>query len=185
LGGLVDLHLLFGQDEVFAFGTVPGVLLAKNLRLFEEFETVLYGGSGLFFALFLLTVVAISLDIIEFFIDFFIIFPPVKFDLNLFGLIFEDVIESLLISVLEGTSLTAFNKAELAFTESGGWNGEESEGLFFFRDVDDLLFVVLNWVKLLVVGVEAMMDFLECGGARQIVQSVRRNVFSVGFIAVG
>jgi hypothetical protein len=91
----------------------------------------------------------------------------------------------LFISVLESTSLTAFNKAELAFTESGGWNGEESEGLFFFRHIDDLLFIVLNWVKLSVVGVEAMVDFLECGGARQIVQSVGRNVFSVGFVAIG
>ncbi len=91
----------------------------------------------------------------------------------------------MLVSVLESTSLTAFNKAELAFTESGGWNGEESEGLLFFRHVDDLLFVVLNWVKLFVVGVKAMVDFFECGGARQIVQSVGRDVFSVGFVAIG
>jgi hypothetical protein len=90
----------------------------------------------------------------------------------------------LFISVLESTSLTAFNKAKLAFTESGGWNGEESEGLLFFRHVDDLLFVFLNWIKLLVVGVKAMVDFLECGRARQIVQPVGGDVFSVGFVAV-
>jgi len=56
--------LFFGQDKVFAFGAVPGVFLAKNLRLFEEFETVFNGGSGLFFALLLLTFVSIGLDIL-------------------------------------------------------------------------------------------------------------------------
>ena len=89
------------------------------------------------------------------------------------------------IGVLESTSFASLDEAELALAESGGWNGEESEGLFFFGDVDDLLFVVLNWVKLLVVGVKAMVDFLECGGARQIVKSVGRDVFSVGFVAIG
>ena len=63
-GGFVDLHLFFGQDKVFAFGAVPGVFLAKNLRLFEEFETVFNGGSGLFFTLLLLTFVSIGLDIL-------------------------------------------------------------------------------------------------------------------------
>ena len=84
-------------------------------------------------------------------IDFFVIFPPVEFDLNLFGLILEDVIESLFIGVLESTSFASLDEAELALAESGGWNGEESEGLFFFGDVDDLLFVVLNGIEFFVV----------------------------------
>ncbi len=34
LGCFVDGHLLGGEDEVFAVGTVPGILLLEGLRLF-------------------------------------------------------------------------------------------------------------------------------------------------------
>lgn len=34
-GCLVYLHLLLGQDEILAPGTVPGILLPENLGLLE------------------------------------------------------------------------------------------------------------------------------------------------------
>ena len=109
-GGFVDLHLLFGEDEVFAFGAVPRIVFSQGLGLTEEFEAFVDTGACLgWFAkivintIFIFHVTLTILHLLKLLLNLIYILPPVN--LHIYLISFHSILEWFIIK-LQQTAIT-------------------------------------------------------------------------------
>ena len=179
------MHLLFCQNKVFTFWTIPSIFLSQNLWLFKQLKAILNSSSCLFLGVFLILIAHIWVfEIVENFFNFFIFFSPIKFHLNFLFFIGYVIMKVFFWIIRKGTALTTFYTTILTFSKSWGWNSKESKRLFLFRNIDNFFLIVRNWINVFVKWIDFIMNVFKSCRRREIIKSIWSDIFSITLIAI-